>query len=62
MIRFPYGIPSREEESWNLPLQRVPNLTILDPVALLWELALERQRQQKPEHAPERERGRDINH
>jgi putative PIN family toxin of toxin-antitoxin system len=42
--------------------QRLPNLTILDPVALLRELALEPQREQKPEQAPERERGRDINH
>jgi hypothetical protein len=42
--------------------RRVPDLTILDPVALLRELALERQREPKPEQAPERERGRDINH
>ncbi len=42
--------------------QRTPNLTILDPVALLQELALGRQREPKPEQAPERERGRNINH
>jgi putative PIN family toxin of toxin-antitoxin system len=42
--------------------QRFPNLTILNPVALLQELAVERLPEQKPEQAPERERGQDINH
>jgi uncharacterized protein len=42
--------------------QSHPGLAILNPVAFLQEIALKRQREQKPEQAPERERGRDINH
>jgi putative PIN family toxin of toxin-antitoxin system len=42
--------------------RRFPNLTILNPVALLQQLALERLHEQKPEKAPQRERGQDINH
>jgi putative PIN family toxin of toxin-antitoxin system len=42
--------------------QRTPNLTILDPVALLQEFASEGQREQKPEQAPEHDRGRDISY
>lgn len=42
--------------------QHAPTLSILDPVALLQELALERQREQVIEPPPERERGQDIDH
>lgn len=40
--------------------QHAPDLTILNPVALLQELALERQRVQTPGQAPEQERGREV--
>jgi putative PIN family toxin of toxin-antitoxin system len=42
--------------------QRFPNLTILNPVALLEELASERLHEQKPDQPPKYERGQDIDH
>jgi len=42
--------------------QAYPSLSLLNPVAFLQEIALERKREQKLEQAPERDLGQDVSH